>query len=144
MAATNTSSKRALATRKLLAQITKKQPGKGAALIDKLLNNAHADLDSSEADERKTGSQTVLKLLDRVMPKETGPLVKLTQNNKLAFNGKSADDVLMKLGDFMDERTKRIKALEDREQDRELEITAPPKKSPKLPANSPLSPNTEE
>jgi hypothetical protein len=143
MAATNQSSKRALATRKLLAQITKKQPGKGAALIDKLLNNAHADLDSSEADERKTGSQTVLKLLDRVMPKETGPLVNIN-NNKLAFNGKSADDVLMKLGDFMDERTKRIKALEDREQDRELEITAPPKKSPKLPANSPLSPNTEE
>ncbi len=143
MAATNQSSKRALATRKLLAQITKKQPGKGAALIDKLLNNAHADLDSSEADERKTGSQTVLKLLDRVMPKETGPLVNIN-NNKLAFNGKSADEVLMKLGDFMDERTKRIKALEDREQDRELEIVAPPKKSPKLPANSPLSPNTEE
>jgi len=143
MAATNTSSKRALATRKLLAQITKKQPGKGAALIDKLLNNAHADLDSPEADERKTGSQTVLKLLDRVMPKETAPLVNIN-NNKLAFNGKSADDVLMKLGDFMDERTKRIKALEDREQNRELEITAPPKKSPKLPANSPLSPNTEE
>jgi hypothetical protein len=143
MAATNQSSKRALATRKLLAQITKKQPGKGAALIDKLLNNAHADLDSSEADERKTGSQTVLKLLDRVMPKETGPLVNIN-NNKLAFNGKSADEVLMKLGDFMDERTKRIKALEDREQDRELEIVAPPKKSHKLPANSPLSPNTEE
>ncbi len=140
MAATNQSSKRALATRKLLAQITKKQPGKGAALIDKLLNNAHADLDSSEADERKTGSQTVLKLLDRVMPKETGPLVNIN-NNKLAFNGKSADEVLMKLGDFMDERTKRIKALEDREQDRELEIVAPPKKSHKLPANSPLSPN---
>ncbi len=143
MAATNQSSKRALATRKLLAQITKKQPGKGAALIDKLLNNAHADLDSSEADERKTGSQTVLKLLDRVMPKETAPLVNIN-NNKLAFNGKSADEVLMKLGDFMDERTKRIKALEDREQDRELEIVAPPKKSHKLPANSPLSPNTEE
>ena len=143
MAATNQSSKRALATRKLLAQITKKQPGKGAALIDKLLNNAHADLDSSEADERKTGSQTVLKLLDRVMPKETAPLVNIN-NNKLAFNGKSADDVLMKLGDFMEERTKRIKALEDREQDRELEIVAPPKKSHKLPANSPLSPNTEE
>ena len=143
MAATNTSSKRALATRKLLAQITKKQPGKGAALIDKLLNNAHADLDSIEADERKTGANTVLKLLDRVIPKETGPLVNIN-NNKLAFNGKSADDVLMKLGEFMADRQSKIEAIESREQNRELEIVAPPKKSPKLPANSPLSPNDSE
>tara|TARA_R100000687_G_C6372465_1_gene128671 strand:- start:193 stop:624 length:432 start_codon:yes stop_codon:yes gene_type:complete len=143
MAATNTSSKRALATRKLLAQITKKQPGKGAALIDKLLNNAHADLDSIEADERKTGANTVLKLLDRVMPKESGPLVNIN-NNKLAFNGKSADDVLMKLGEFMADRQSKIEAIESREQNRELEIVQPPKKSPKLPANSPLSPNPPE
>jgi len=113
MAATNTSSKRALATRKLLAQITKKQPGKGAALIDKLLNNAHADLDSIEADERKTGANTVLKLLDRVIN---------INNNKLAFNGKSADDVLMKLGEFMADRQSKIEAIEDREHNRELEI----------------------
>ena len=142
MAATNQSSKRALATRKLLAQITKKQPGKGAALIDKLLNNAHADLDSIEADERKTGANTVLKLLDRVMPKESGPLVNIN-NNKLSLNGKSADDVLMKLGDFMADRQTRIKQLEDRENSREVEIIAAPKKH-KLPANSPLSPKPSE
>ena len=143
MAATNTSSKRALATRKLLAQITKKQPGRGAALIDKLLNNAHADLDSIEADERKTGANTVLKLLDKVMPKESSPLVSIN-NNKLAFNGKSVNDVLMKLGDFMADRQTRIKQLEDRESGREVEIIAAPKKRPKLPANSPLSPNDPE
>ncbi len=143
MAATNTSSKRALATRKLLAQITKKQPGRGAALIDKLLNNAHADLDSIEADERKTGANTVLKLLDKVMPKESSPLVSIN-NNKLAFNGKSVNDVLMKLGDFMADRQSKIEAIESREQNRELEIVQPPKKSPKLPANSPLSPNDPE
>jgi len=138
MAATNQSSKRALATRKLLAQITKKQPGKGAALIDKLLNNAHADLDSPEADERKTGAQTVLKLLDRVMPKESGPLVNIN-NNKLAFNGKSADEVLTKLSDFMADRQNRIAALESKEDTRNLEIIAPPKKTHKLPANSPIT-----
>ena len=143
MAATNTSSKRALATRKLLAQITKKQPGRGAALIDKLLNNAHADLDSIEADERKTGANTVLKLLDKVMPKESSPLVSIN-NNKLAFNGKSVNEVLMKLGDFMADRQSKIEAIESREQNRELEIVQPPKKSPKLPANSPLSPNDPE
>ncbi len=143
MAATNTSSKRALATRKLLAQITKKQPGRGAALIDKLLNNAHADLDSIEADERKTGANTVLKLLDKVMPKESSPLVSIN-NNKLAFNGKSVNDVLMKLGDFMADRQSKIEAIESREQNRELEIVQPPKKSPKLPANSPLTTNDPE
>ena len=143
MAATNTSSKRALATRKLLAQITKKQPGRGAALIDKLLNNTHADLDSIEADERKTGANTVLKLLDKVMPKESSPLVSIN-NNKLAFNGKSVNDVLMKLGDFMADRQSKIEAIESREQNRELEIVQPPKKSPKLLANSPLSPNDPE
>ena len=143
MAATNTSSKRALATRKLLAQITKKQPGRGAALIDKLLNNAHTDLDSIEADERKTGANTVLKLLDKVMPKESSPLVSIN-NNKLAFNGKSADEVLMKLGDFMADRQSKIEAIESREQNRELEIVQPPKKSPKLPANSPLTTNDPE
>ena len=143
MAATNTSSKRALATRKLLAQITKKQPGRGAALIDKLLNNAHADLDSIEADERKTGANTVLKLLDKVMPKESSPLVSIN-NNKLAFNGKSVNEVLMKLGDFMADRQSKIEAIESREQNRELEIVQPPKKSPKLPANSPLSPKPSE
>jgi len=142
MAATNTSSKRALATRKLLAQITKKQPGRGAALIDKLLNNAHADLDSIEADERKTGANTVLKLLDKVMPKESSPLVSIN-NNKLAFNGKSVNDVLMKLGDFMADRQSKIEAIESREQNRELEIVQPPKKH-KLPANSPLSPKPSE
>jgi len=109
--------KRGAVSKKLLAQLTKKQPNYGAALLDKLLRNAHEDLDSPEIDARKSGANIVLKLLDKVIPKDTGPLVSIN-NNKLAFNGKSADDVLMKLGDFMEERTKRIKALEDREQDR--------------------------
>ena len=130
-------------SRKLFAQLTKKQAGAPCSVIDQVLKSATLDLDSDDIACRKHGTTVILKLFDHVMPKETGPLVNIN-NNKLAFNGKSADEVLMKLGDFMNERTKRIKALEDREQDRELEIVAPPKKSPKLPANSPLSPNTEE
>ena len=143
MTKVNPTKKKAELSRKLFAQLSKKQAGYEYSIVDKVLNNIHTGLDSIEVDERKLATTTFLKLFDHIMPKETAPLVNIN-NNKLAFNGKSADDVLMKLGDFMDERTKRIKALEDREQDRELEIVAPPKKSPKLPANSPLSPNTEE
>jgi hypothetical protein len=130
-------------SRKLFAQLTKKQAGAPCSVIDQVLKSATLDLDSEDIACRKHGTTVILKLFDHIMPKETGPLVNIN-NNKLAFNGKSADDVLMKLGEFMADRQSKIEAIESREQNRELEIVAPPKKSPKLPANSPLSPKPSE
>ncbi len=129
-------------SRKLFAQLTKKQAGAPCSVIDQVLKSATLDLDSEDIACRKHGTTVILKLFDHVMPKESSPLVSIN-NNKLAFNGKSADDVLMKLGDFMADRQTRIKQLEDRESGREVEIIAAPKKH-KLPANSPLTTNDPE
>ena len=130
-------------SRKLFAQLTKKQAGAPCSVIDQVLKSATLDLDSEDIACRKHGTTVILKLFDHVMPKESSPLVSIN-NNKLAFNGKSVNDVLMKLGDFMADRQSKIEAIESREQNRELEIVQPPKKSPKLPANSPLSPKPSE
>ena len=143
MTKVNPTKKKAELSRKLFAQLSKMQAGHEYSIVDKVLNNIHTGLDSIEVDERKLATTTFLKLFEHIMPKESSPLVSIN-NNKLAFNGKSADDVLMKLGEFMADRQSKIEAIEDREQNRELEIVAPPKKSPKLPANSPLSPNDSE
>jgi len=130
-------------SRKLFAQLTKKQAGAPCSVIDQVLKSATLDLDSEDIACRKHGTTVILKLFDHVMPKESAPLVNIN-NNKLSFNGKSVNDVLMKLGDFMADRQSKIEAIESREQNRELEIVQPPKKSPKLPANSPLSPKPSE
>ncbi len=143
MTKVNPTKKKAELSRKLFAQLSKKQAGHEYSIVDKVLNNIHTGLDSIEVDERKLATTTFLKLFEHIMPKESSPLVSIN-NNKLAFNGKSADDVLMKLGEFMADRQSKIEAIEDREHNRELEIVAPPKKSPKLPANSPLSPKPSE
>jgi len=143
MTKVNPTKKKAELSRKLFAQLSKKQAGYEYSIVDKVLNNIHTGLDSIEVDERKLATTTFLKLFEHIMPKESSPLVSIN-NNKLAFNGKSADEVLMKLGDFMADRQSKIEAIESREQNRELEIVAPPKKSPKLPANSPLSPKPSE
>jgi hypothetical protein len=143
MTKVNPTKKKAELSRKLFAQLSKKQAGYEYSIVDKVLNNIHTGLDSIEVDERKLATTTFLKLFDHIMPKESSPLVSIN-NNKLAFNGKSADEVLMKLGDFMADRQSKIEAIELREQNRELEIVQPPKKSPKLPANSPLSPKPSE
>ena len=143
MTKVNPTKKKAELSRKLFAQLSKRQAGHEYSIVDKVLNNIHTGLDSIEVDERKLATTTFLKLFEHIMPKESSPLVSIN-NNKLDFNGKSADDVLMKLGEFMADRQSKIEAIEDREQNRELEIVAPPKKSPKLPANSPLSPNDSE
>ena len=139
----NPTKKKAELSRKLFAQLSKKQAGHEYSIVDKVLNNIHTGLDSIEVDERKLATTTFLKLFEHIMPKESSPLVNIN-NNKLAFNGKSADEVLMKIGDFMADRQSKIEAIESREQNRELEIVQPPKKSPKLPANSPLSPKPSE
>ena len=143
MTKVNPTKKKAELSRKLFAQLSKKQAGHEYSIVDKVLNNIHTGLDSIEVDERKLATTTFLKLFEHIMPKESSPLVSIN-NNKLAFNGKSADEVLMKLGEFMADRQSKIEAIESREQNRELEIVAPPKKSPKLPANSPLSPKPSE
>lgn len=143
MTKVNPTKKKAELSRKLFAQLSKKQAGHEYSIVDKVLNNIHTGLDSIEVDERKLATTTFLKLFEHIMPKESSPLVSIN-NNKLAFNGKSADDVLMKLGEFMADRQSKIEAIESREQNRELEIVQPPKKSPKLPANSPLSPKPSE
>jgi len=143
MTKVNPTKKKAELSRKLFAQLSKKQAGYEYSIVDKVLNNIHTGLDSIEVDERKLATTTFLKLFEHIMPKESSPLVNIN-NNKLAFNGKSADDVLMKLGEFMANRQSKIEAIESREQNRELEIVQPPKKSPKLPANSPLSPKPSE
>ena len=143
MTKVNPTKKKAELSRKLFAQLSKKQAGHEYSIVDKVLNNIHTGLDSIEVDERKLATTTFLKLFEHIMPKESSPLVNIN-NNKLAFNGKSADEVLMKIGDFMADRQSKIEAIESREQNRELEIVQPPKKSPKLPANSPLSPKPSE
>jgi len=143
MTKVNPTKKKAELSRKLFAQLSKKQAGHEYSIVDKVLNNIHTGLDSIEVDERKLATTTFLKLFEHIMPKESSPLVNIN-NNKLAFNGKSADEVLMKLGEFMADRQSKIEAIESREQNRELEIVQPPKKSPKLPANSPLSPKPSE
>lgn len=134
-----TSLKKQKLSMKLFAQLTNKQTGKTDSLMGKVLRNCHADLDSAEPEDRKNGSAVFMKLLNQVMPKETGPLVVNNNNNsKNLIMGKGGEEILLTLTDFMKERSQKVSALEKRQEESIIEVQSEPEKK-KLPANSPVS-----
>lgn len=125
---------------KLFAQLTKKQTGQTDSLMAKVLKNMHTDLDSFSPEMRKDGTQTFLKLFNHLMPKETGPLVQVNNNN-LRIGGGQGVDMIETLTEFMKIRQKKIDAVEARQ----VEVSSEPdvnemSEAIKLPANSPVNP----
>lgn len=133
--AENSKKKQALAKR-MFASISQKQTNETMSLLDKVLRNAHEDLDGQDAFRRKDGRETILKLFAHLMPKETAPLVQIN-NNKQITNINGGVEMLSSLKEFMSIRTDKIKALENRTIKKKLSLNKEVK--PKMPANLPIN-----
>jgi len=95
-------------SKKLLARL---HNGK---LMEKLFVNVEKALDSDELEERKYGSDTILKLLPYILPRESNgsPLVNIT-NNMGGKADKSVEGVQVALLDYLKSRDKRINQLNE-------------------------------
>lgn len=135
-----TSEKKEKYNRKIWAMLTNKQAGKSMAVIEKVFKNLHEDLDSDNDFRRNNASNLALKIYTHLAPKQSGPLVQI--NNNTQINNSKGGDVILGLKEFLIERSKKTEAIEQREDNRKLEIKQKAVKTvtlPKLPANSPLN-----
>lgn len=137
------SKKKAAFSKKLFAQITNAQPGMTDSRMEAMLKNIDSDLACTDSFRRNNAANLLMKIYTHLVPKESAPLVQI--NNNTQINNKVDGNIVVDLKDFLSGRAKKIEAIEQREDNRKLEIIKSnepiKKKDGKLPANSPINPS---
>ncbi len=104
------SHKKAAQTRKMFATVFNKQAGNSISTMDKLLKNIHADLDAPDFESKKLATDTMMKMLPYLLPRESnGNQMNVQINNSGGGEG-GTSGVIDTIDKFL---TKRIETIEE-------------------------------
>jgi len=110
---TTTKKKQEMA-RKLFAQIFIKQTGNNDSTMNKLLKNIYTDLDSTVFEEKKLATDTMIKIMPYVMPRESNGSQMNVQINNNTGGVASPENVTQTIDKYLMTRINAINQVKGR------------------------------
>lgn len=100
--------------KKLFAQITNQQVGRDFSIMDKVLNNVYKGLDSALFEEKKLATDTLIKLLPFVLPREANGSQLNLQINNNGTQKTTTETVIHTLSEFVKIRMDEVIEVKER------------------------------
>lgn len=102
-------------SKRMFAKIFNAQTGNKISTMNKLLENIHEDLDSTVFEDKKLATDTLIKILPYVMPRESnGSQMNVQINNNNGGGVDSPENVIQTIDKFLVSRLKVAEEVKER------------------------------